>query len=310
MRTSVVGRIYRHCSFKYRGLKEISFSSTPFSYIHDPPLPTSQKPGLLYDILVSFRRCISLEPTCYFASFAPVRRFHATSSFSEDTRQDSVDALDDSNGEVEPIDSWEEEDEAEPEVGDGSDGGGVVLQNCPWGERALSIAQDVLLEFGEEMKLFAFKTSPRGYIYVRLDKLSNEYGCPSMEEIESFSRQYKKKLDEIGARGEIPDDLALEVSSPGADRLLRVPDDLLRFRDMPMVVSYLQDSDSRCTEKNGVYFLDTIETESRCCVWKLADVRENRDPSAKGRPLSRKQKDCRLKLPYDMIKWVTLYISY
>ncbi|KAL0336552.1 UNVERIFIED_CONTAM: hypothetical protein Sradi_4867100 [Sesamum radiatum] len=290
MRTSVAGRIYCRCSFKYRGLRTITSSSTHFSYIHDPPLPTSQNPGLLYDILVSFktRRCISLESTCYFASFAPVRRIHATSSFSEDTRQDSVD--DDSNGEVEPIDSWEEEDEAEPEVGDGGDGGGVVLQNCPWGKRALSIAQDVLLEFGEEMKLFAFKTSPRGY------------GCPSMEEIESFSRQYKKKLDEIGARGEIPDDLALEVSSPGADRLLRVPDDLLRFRDMPMVVSYLQGSDSRGPEKNGVYFLDTIETESRCCVWKLADVRENRDPSAKGRPLSRKQKDCRLKLPYDMIK--------
>ncbi|KAL0420730.1 UNVERIFIED_CONTAM: Ribosome maturation factor RimP [Sesamum latifolium] len=329
MRTSVAGRIYCHCSFKYRGLRKISFSSTPFSYIHDPPLPTSQKQGLLYDILVSFktRRCISLEPTCYFASFAAVRRFHATSSFREDTVKtrlmlgyytmpfqslirSNYSSLDDSNGEVEPIDSWEEEDEAEPQVGDGGDGGGVVLQNCPWGERALSIAQDVLLEFGEEMKLFAFKTSPRGYIYVRLDKLSNEYGCPSMEEIESFSRQYKKKLDEIGARGEIPDDLALEVSSPGADRLLRVPDDLLRFRDMPMVVSYLQGSDSRCPERNGVYFLDTIETESRCCVWKLADVRENRDPSAKGRPLSRKQKDCRLKLPYDMIKRVTLHISY
>ncbi|KAK4384130.1 Ribosome maturation factor RimP [Sesamum angolense] len=271
MRTSVAGRIYCRCSFKYRGLRTISSSSTHFSDIHDPPLPTSRNPGLLYDILVSFktRRCISLEPTCYSLVFG-------------DEEWEKEKALDDSNGEVEPIDSWEEEDEVEPEVGDGGDGGGVVLQNCPWGKRALSIAQDVLLEFGEEMKLFAFKTSPRGYIYVRLDKLSNEYGCPSMEEIESFSRQYKKKLDEIGARGEIPDDLALEVSSPGADRLLRVPDDVLRFRDMPMVVSYLQGSDSRCPEKNGVYFLDTIETESRCCVWKLADVRENRDPSAKG----------------------------
>ncbi|KAK6133913.1 hypothetical protein DH2020_032342 [Rehmannia glutinosa] len=218
---------------------------------------------------------------------------------------------DDSNGEVEPIDSWEEEDEAEPEVGDGGDGGGVVLQNCPWGERALSIAQEVLQEFGDEgMELYAFKTSYRGYIYVRLDKLSNEYGCPNMKEIESFSRQYKKKLDEVGARGEIPDDLALEVSSPGADRLLRVPDDLLRFKDLPMVVSYLEDSDARCPEKNGVYFLDSIEADSRCCVWKLADVRENRDPSAKGRPLSRKRKDYRLKLPYAMIKRVTLYISY
>lgn len=32
-----------------------------------------------------------------------------------------------------------------------------------------------------------------------------------MEEIENFSRQYKKRLEEVGAEGEIPDDLALEV---------------------------------------------------------------------------------------------------
>ncbi|KAL6538780.1 hypothetical protein OROMI_025106 [Orobanche minor] len=218
--------------------------------------------------------------------------------------------MDDSNSEVEPIDSWEEEDEAEAEVGDGGDGGGVVLENCPWGERALSIAQEVLKEFGEDVELYAFKTSHRGYIYVRLDKLSNEYGCPGMEEIESFSRRYKKKLDEFGAVGEIPEDLALEVSSPGAERLLRLPDDLLRFKDLPMVVNYSEESDAKCPEKNGVYFLDSVETESRCCIWKLADVRENRDPSAKGRPLSHKQKDFRLKLSYDTIKRVTLYISY
>ncbi|KAK6157825.1 hypothetical protein DH2020_012073 [Rehmannia glutinosa] len=303
------GRIFG--CLQYRGLRKICFSSALFSHIHDIRIPTPPQPGLCR-ILDGFQtRCISLKATSYLSSITPVHHLHASSSIFEQTRQESVDALDDSNGEVEPIDSWEEEDEAEPEVGDGGDGGGVVLQNCPWGERALSIAQEVLQEFGDEgMELYAFKTSYRGYIYVRLDKLSNEYGCPNMEEIESFSRQYKKKLDEVGARGEIPDDLALEVSSPGADRLLRVPDDLLRFKDLPMVVSYLEDSDARCPEKNGVYFLDSIEADSRCCVWKLADVRENRDPSAKGRPLSRKQKDCRLKLPYAMIKRVTLYISY
>lgn len=79
---------------------------------------------------------------------------------------------------------------------------------------------------------------------------------------------------------------------------------------MPMVVSYVEDSDARCKEKSGVHFLDSIEAESGCCVWKLADVRENRDPSAKGRPLNRKQKVFKLKLPYDMMKRVTLYISY
>lgn len=37
------------------------------------------------------------------------------------------------------------------------------------------------------------------------------YGCPGMEELESFSQEYKKRLDEVGALGEIPSDLALEV---------------------------------------------------------------------------------------------------
>ncbi|KAL7091230.1 hypothetical protein ACP275_12G092700 [Erythranthe tilingii] len=196
-------------------------------------------------------------------------------------------AIDNSNGEVEPIDSWEEEDEAEPEVGDGGDGGGIVLQNCTWGERALSIAQEVLLDFGEDFNLYAFKTSPRGYIYVRLDKLSNEQVFfPIIElrffEFSSFTCSEKYVLS------------------------------IVRFKEMPMVVSYIEDSSSntKYPEKSGVYFLDSIETESRCCVWKLADVRENRDPSAKGRPLSRKQKDSRLKLPYNTIKRVTLYISY
>lgn len=255
-------------------------------------------------------RRISLTPITNVAYLTAFRYLNATSSVTEETSPTSVGAFEDSNGEVEPIDLWEEEDEAEPKVGDGGDGGGIVLENCPWGERVLSLAQSVLGRLGEDMELYAFKTSPRGYIYVRLDKLSHEYGCPSMEEIESFSREYKKKLDEVGATGEIPDDLALEVSSPGAERLLKVPDDLLRFRDVPMVVSYIEDSDATCPEKCGVYFLDTIEAESGCCVWKLADVKENRDPSAKGRPLSRKQKEWRLKQPYHTITQVTLYVSH
>ncbi|GMP92369.1 hypothetical protein CsSME_00042621 [Camellia sinensis var. sinensis] len=204
--------------------------------------------------------------------------------------------------EVEPIDLWEEEDDAEPEIGDGGDGGGVVLQNCPWGERALSIAHEILLQFGDDMKLYAFKTTPRGYIYVRLDKLSNEYGCPGVEEIESYSQQYKKRLDEVGALGQIPDDLALE-------RLLKVPDDMNRFKDMPMRVSYVEDLESKCPEKNGVFYLDSIKTEAGSCVWRLAGVKENRDPSAKGRPLSRKQKDWRLELPYAMFK-KALFLDY
>ena len=60
------------------------------------------------------------------------------------------------------------------QYGDGGDGGGVVLNGVPWGERAHSIALEVLSQFGDDIELFAFETTPRGYVYVRLDKLSHE----------------------------------------------------------------------------------------------------------------------------------------
>ncbi|XP_057448089.1 uncharacterized protein LOC130739724 [Lotus japonicus] len=231
---------------------------------------------------------------------------HAFSSVSRHTPEEK-----ETSDEGATTDGWEEEDEeTEPKIGDGGNGGGVALQNVPWGSRALSIAEDVLTQFNEDIKLYAFKTSPRGYIYVRLDKLTNEYGCPSMEELEGYNQEYKKKLDEVGALGEIPDDLALEVSSPGAERIVKVPDDLSRFKDMPMRVYYTESIESNCPEVDGVFLLDSIEKESEICVWKLADVKENRDPLKKGKPLTRKQKDWRLKLPFNLHRMVTLYLGY
>ncbi|PRQ40619.1 putative ribosome maturation factor RimP [Rosa chinensis] len=206
-------------------------------------------------------------------------------------------------------DGWEDEDVAEPKVGDGGDGGGVVFHGVPWGEQALSIAREVLTRFCDDMKLFSFKTTPRGYVFVRLDKLSNEYGCPSMEDLGRYSKEYKKRLDEVGALGEIPEDLAVEVSSPGAERLLKVPGDLPRFKDKTMRVCYLEDVDSKHPEKDGVFMLESVETESESCVWKLANVKENRDPDSKGRPLTRKQTDWRLKLPFSAHKRVLLYLN-
>ncbi|KAK9114538.1 hypothetical protein Syun_021335 [Stephania yunnanensis] len=136
------------------------------------------------------------------------------------------------------------------------------------------------------------------------------YGCPSMEEMENFSALYKKRLNEVGESGDIPSDLALEVSSPGAERLLKVPDDLERFKEMPMQVCYVAINEGPGnTEKDGVFLLESVEAASESCMWKLANVRENRDPLAKGRPLSRKKKEWRLCLPYGSLKKVSLYID-
>ncbi|CAN6196904.1 unnamed protein product [Urochloa humidicola] len=212
---------------------------------------------------------------------------------------------------------WEdsEDDGYDPEIGDGGDGGGVVLRDVKWGERALAAAQEVLAgHFGDDIAMFAFKVSPKGYVYVRLDKLTNMYGCPDIEEIESFNRLYKQKLDEIIETGEIPLDLALEVSSPGAERLLKVPEDLDRFKDMAMRVQYLAEGDNDLVSqqnllKDGIFLLESVDTQAEHCIWKLADVKENRAEAGKGRPLNRKQRDWRLQTSFTSVKKLTLYLD-
>lgn len=97
------------------------------------------------------------------------------------------------------------------------------------------------------------------------------------------------------------------MSTPGAERILKVPDDLSRFKDVPMRVCYVDDDTTE--EKDGVFLLESVEIDSGMCVWKLANVRENRDVQGKGRPLSRKRKDWRLNLPFAAHRMVTLYLD-
>lgn len=118
--------------------------------------------------------------------------------------------------------------------------------------------------------------------------------------LQSFVHTYLKKAYLI----------LLKVSTPGAERIVKVPEDLDRFKDMPMRVCYVDDVDANGMEKNGVFLLDSVILDSENCVWKLANVKENRDPLSKGRPLSRKRKDWRLNLPYSKHKRVTLYLEY
>ncbi|KAI3867420.1 hypothetical protein MKX03_036547 [Papaver bracteatum] len=260
--------------------------------------------------LVKFRN----KPT----SSSVALRFLITKSSNQSDKESGKEEDDDNNNsfgdenseeEEESSEEWEEENEGKPEYGDGGDGGGVVLSGVPWGERVFSVANEVLLQFGDDFKLFAFKTSPGGYIYARLDKLSEQYGSPSIEEMENYSRLYTKQLEEISKSGEIPVNLALEVSSPGAERLLKIPDDLDRFKDLPMRVSYVEEENKKPV-KDGVFFLESVESESEECVWRLANVKENRDMLGKGRPFGRKQKDWRLRVPFKMLKKVMLYVDY
>ncbi|KAK1305135.1 hypothetical protein QJS10_CPB11g01861 [Acorus calamus] len=189
-----------------------------------------------------------------------------------------------------------------------------MLRNVGWGERALSAAREVLHTHfggdGGDFTIYAFKTSPSGYVYVRLDKLSNSIQDESVSieqysSIMGFSFLLEVELGPIYFLLHL-----IQVSSPGAERILKVPADLERFKDMPMNVLYLEEkSETKYSEAQGVFMVDEIETESGHCVWRLANVKENRDALGKGRPLSRKQKDWRLRVPFTLLKRVMLYIE-
>ncbi|KAI5054840.1 hypothetical protein GOP47_0029985 [Adiantum capillus-veneris] len=199
-------------------------------------------------------------------------------------------------------------------VGDGGDGGGVKISQAQWGETALSIAKGVLEEFGDNFSLYAFKTSFENRVYVRLDKHSDKYGSPSMVEIESFSSIYKERLEEAGQAGAVPDNLALEVSSPGAERVVEVPDQLMRFKELPMLVRYEEAPENENTKtspvvKDSILQLVSVETESGKAVWKLANVQANRQQAGKGRGLTKKQKEWRVELPLSSLRLVRLHID-
>ncbi|PON76309.1 Ribosome maturation factor RimP [Parasponia andersonii] len=130
-----------------------------------------------------------------------------------------------------------------------------------------------------------------------------------MEDIEAFSTTYRARLDEAELAKSIPENISLEVSSPGVERVVRIPHDLDRFKDRPMYVKYVNEiaTTSSSSESEGVFRLVSFDMETECCTWGLADVRINRERAGKGRPLSKKQREWRLETPFDSLRLVCLY---
>ncbi|KAL0360330.1 UNVERIFIED_CONTAM: hypothetical protein Sradi_3717500 [Sesamum radiatum] len=199
--------------------------------------------------------------------------------------------------------------EAEPFVGDGAGGGGISLAGTAWDKKALEIAEEVIISFDGELGIYAFKTLLNAAIQVRIERLTNKSGSPSMTDIEAFSTTYRARLDEAEATGSIPGNISLEVSSPGVERVVQIPQDLERFKDRNLYVRYATEAvdGGSSPELDGVFRLISFDSESSSCTWGLADVRVNREKSGKGRQLSKKQKEWRLNTPLDSLRLVRLY---
>jgi ribosome maturation factor RimP len=152
------------------------------------------------------------------------------------------------------------------------------------------------------------------FCYLFILWVSCRYGSPTIDEIHQFSSSYSKRLEQAGEAGIIPKNLALEVSSPGAERVLHIPQDLERFKQLPMYVRYLEsgeetETEAEAKEKDGILELESVDTESMCSVWKLANVRINRESIGKGRGLNKKQREWKRQIPFESLQLVRLYID-
>eukprot|EP00889_Picochlorum_renovo_P007177 jgi/Picre1/34207/NNA_001681.t1 len=156
----------------------------------------------------------------------------------------------------------------------------IILENTDWGQKALDCAQQIL-ENKNELAL---------YVWIA-----------TLDEIGEFSRDFNQLL-ESNLGEETAGSIEIEVSSPGAERSVRIPDELLRFKALPMSVCSTDAPEPR------VFNLQAVLEDGTTTVWAYADVRANRS-LGKGRGLSKKQKEMEFTIPIENIISVNIHLD-
>eukprot|EP00199_Chlamydomonas_sp_CCMP681_P005582 CAMPEP_0119110148 /NCGR_PEP_ID=MMETSP1180-20130426/27233_1 /TAXON_ID=3052 ORGANISM="Chlamydomonas cf sp, Strain CCMP681" /NCGR_SAMPLE_ID=MMETSP1180 /ASSEMBLY_ACC=CAM_ASM_000741 /LENGTH=261 /DNA_ID=CAMNT_0007096313 /DNA_START=244 /DNA_END=1029 /DNA_ORIENTATION=- len=183
---------------------------------------------------------------------------------------------------------------------------GVDTAGATWAEVALKATNKVLATpVMSAIELYVFRALPGPKLDIRLDRMDDPYGSPTIDDIEKFCRMLFVELDaELGE--EAGGNISLEVSSPGAERTLRLPQDLKRFAGLPLTVEYID----AATTKPVIKAMQLVEFDEALQVtsWRLADVRAN--APAKGRGLSKRQLSTVLEIPLASIKKAHVHVNF
>lgn len=183
----------------------------------------------------------------------------------------------------------------------------IFTAGTDWGETALATMRDTLAddEFEGELEIFSFKVSePRRRIYISVDAINDKFGSPTLDQLSAVSRAFNEKLEAKG----FPDDVALEVASPGAERKLRLPGDLTRFSELTMRVTY-KDAEAEDGTTTKVLLMEDCDEAAGTATWKLADVEENRPQAKKGQGMNKKQREWRATVAFEDVVRANLFIG-
>jgi ribosome maturation factor RimP len=183
----------------------------------------------------------------------------------------------------------------------------IFTAGTDWGETALATMRDTLAddEFEGELEIFSYKVSePRRRIYISVDAINDKFGSPTLDQLSAVSRAFNEKLEAKG----FPDDVALEVASPGAERKLRLPGDLTRFSELTMRVTY-KDAEAEDGTTTKVLLMEECDEAAGTATWKLADVEENRPQAKKGQGMNKKQREWRATVAFEDVVRANLFIG-
>ncbi|GAB4821074.1 hypothetical protein N2152v2_008120 [Parachlorella kessleri] len=186
----------------------------------------------------------------------------------------------------------------------------VSTNNLDWGEKALEVARQLLAEQEafSELELFSLRAIANGKrLDIRLDKMTDLYGSPSLEDIEAFAQAFTSRMEACLGE-EAAGEIEVEVSSPGAERVVRVPGELERFAELPMKVEFHSSEDP---EKIDTRVFDLVEVDSAAGMsrWRLANVRANRQQGGKGRGMNKKQREQMFEVPVASLRRVNLHLD-
>lgn len=200
------------------------------------------------------------------------------------------------------------EDDSDDELEDEDYDPTFTTGGVAWGETALTVARRLLSEppFAGSLEMYSFRASGGrdARVIVRLDKPSDRFGSPSVDDLSSFSNAFDAALEASGAA---PGEMTVEVSSAGAEREVRLPRDLLRFKGLPMSVRY--EPEPGATPTTEALELLEFDSDAGTTLWKLAAVRANMVGLKKGQPMSKKMRERRLALPLKQLLKVHLILD-
>ena len=148
----------------------------------------------------------------------------------------------------------------------------VQTEGLTWANTALEMTRDLISAPPfDALTLHTFRIDARRrQVCVTLDKYVDAYGSPSLEEISSFTEVLSERMCESLGNA-VMESLKFEVSSPGAERRVRLPFELSRFDHLPMKVCHRTEDDTSATK-----ILEFQRQDGEMSVWKYWKGKFNR----------------------------------